>query len=114
PRAMCPDHDSHLWVRDLRIGGVSGLVRDELTLRGTAPPAFALIRFRSRQDCLRTDQDTWMEVGRLFELQRLLWDIRKDVELATRFHEEPDAVLDSYGIEGTEREAMRTLDFKTL
>jgi len=50
----------------------------------------------------------------LFDLQRLLWDIRKDGALAATFREDPDAVLDSYGIEGVEREAMRTLDFKTL
>ena len=50
----------------------------------------------------------------MFDLQRLLWDIRKDGALAATFREDPDAVLDSYGIEGVEREAMRTLDFKTL
>lgn len=50
----------------------------------------------------------------MFELQQMLWDIRKDIALAARFQKEPDAVLDSYGIEGVEREAMRTLDFKTL
>jgi len=50
----------------------------------------------------------------VFELQQLLWDIRKDVALAARFQKEPDGVLDRYGIEGVEREAMRTLDFKTL
>ncbi|MGC5021429.1 hypothetical protein [Micromonospora sp. DT47] len=50
----------------------------------------------------------------MFQLQQMLWDIRKDIALATRFQNEPDAVLDSYGIEGVERDAMRTLDFKTL
>lgn len=50
----------------------------------------------------------------MFELQQLLWDIRKDVALAARFQREPDDLLDSYGIEGPEREAMRSLDFKTL
>lgn len=50
----------------------------------------------------------------MFELQQLLWDIRKDVALAARFQKEPDSVLDRYGVDGAEREAMRTLDFKTL
>ncbi len=50
----------------------------------------------------------------MFELQQMLWDIRKDIALAARFQKEPDAVLDGYGIEGVEREAMRRLDFKTL
>jgi Aromatic-ring-opening dioxygenase LigAB, LigA subunit len=50
----------------------------------------------------------------LFELQQMLWDIRKDIALAARFQSEPDAVLDSYGINGIEHEAMRTLDFKSL
>lgn len=50
----------------------------------------------------------------MFQLQKLLWDIRKDTALAARFQQEPDAVLDGYGIEGVEREAMRALDFKTL
>jgi hypothetical protein len=50
----------------------------------------------------------------VFELQKLLWDIRKDTSLAARFLEQPDQILDVYGIEGIERESMRTLDFKTL
>jgi hypothetical protein len=50
----------------------------------------------------------------LFELQQLLWDIRKDAALAARFQQDPEGVLDAYGIEGVEREAMRSLDFKTL
>ncbi|MGN6612224.1 MAG: hypothetical protein ACTHLJ_10655 [Angustibacter sp.] len=50
----------------------------------------------------------------MFELQQLLWDIRKDATLAARFRQEPDGVLDAYGIDGVERDAMRALDFKTL
>lgn len=50
----------------------------------------------------------------MFELQQLLWDIRKDAALAARFQQDPDGVLDAYGIDGVEREAMRALDFKTL
>ncbi|MFJ3776274.1 hypothetical protein ACIPX0_31730 [Streptomyces sp. NPDC090075] len=50
----------------------------------------------------------------MYDLQRLLWDVRKQPLLAERFRTEPDAVLDEYRIEGKEREAMRALDFKTL
>ncbi len=50
----------------------------------------------------------------MYELQKLLWDIRKDIALAVRFREGCDSILDDYGIEGVERDAMRDLDFKTL
>ena len=39
----------------------------------------------------------------MYDLQRLLWDIRKKSTLAERFRKEPDAVLDEYGIENVER-----------
>jgi hypothetical protein len=50
----------------------------------------------------------------VYDLQRLLWDVRKEPELAERFRTEPDSVLDDYGIKGEERTAMRALDWKTL
>ncbi|MEH0553987.1 hypothetical protein [Streptomyces sp. B21-101] len=50
----------------------------------------------------------------MYDLQKLLWDVRKEPELAERFRTEPDSVLDDYGIEGEERTAMKALDFKTL
>lgn len=50
----------------------------------------------------------------VFELQQLLWDIRKDKALAARFRQDPDAVLDQYGIVGEQRAAMRANDFKSL
>jgi hypothetical protein len=50
----------------------------------------------------------------LYSLQRLLWDVRKDPALAGRFRAEPDTVLDEYRIDGEERAAMTSLDFKTL
>jgi len=50
----------------------------------------------------------------MYDLQRLLWDIRKDLALAARFRGEPTAVLDEYGISGHERTAMQSLDFKDL
>ncbi len=50
----------------------------------------------------------------MYRLQKLLWDIRKDLDLAERFRAAPDGVLDEYGIDGVERVAMLELDFKTL
>lgn len=50
----------------------------------------------------------------MYDLQKLLWEVRKDPSLAERFRAEPDAVLDEYGIGGPERTAMRDLDFKAL
>lgn len=50
----------------------------------------------------------------MFELQKLLWDVRKDPALAQRYRREPDAVLDEYGIEGPNRTALRSFDFRTL
>jgi hypothetical protein len=50
----------------------------------------------------------------MYELHKLLWDIRKDPGLAARFHKQPDQLLDTYGLDGLERAAMLSLDFKTL
>lgn len=50
----------------------------------------------------------------MYDLQRLLWDIRKKPTLAVRFRENPQAVLNEYGISDQERTAMTALDFKTL
>lgn len=50
----------------------------------------------------------------MYNLHRLLWDVRKDPALAERYRADPQPVLDEYGIEGVERTAMSTLDFKTL
>ncbi|MGH9028914.1 MAG: aromatic ring-opening dioxygenase subunit LigA [Acidimicrobiales bacterium] len=47
-------------------------------------------------------------------LQQLLWDLRKDKAVAERFRQDPDETLDSYGIEGEERAAMRAFDIKEL
>ena len=50
----------------------------------------------------------------MYQLQKLLWDVRKDLALAERFRGDPGAVLDEYRIAGTQRRAMLDLDFKTL
>jgi hypothetical protein len=50
----------------------------------------------------------------VYAVQKLLWDIRRNPMLAQRFHDDPDAVVDDYGITGDERDAMRTLDLGRL
>jgi hypothetical protein len=50
----------------------------------------------------------------VYSLHKLLWDIRKDPELAERFGVDPEAVLHEYGLDGDARDAMRRLDFKQL
>ena len=50
----------------------------------------------------------------MFELQRLLWEVRRDSALARRFLADADEVLDEYAISGPARSAMRTFDFKAL
>ena len=50
----------------------------------------------------------------MYNLHKLLWEIRKDPDLAARFRADRAAVLDEYGLEGDAREAMSALDFKAL
>ncbi|GAA4889473.1 hypothetical protein [Streptomonospora salina] len=50
----------------------------------------------------------------MYSLHKLLWDIRKDPDLAERYLADPDPILDSYGIAGGDRAAMRGLDFKAM
>lgn len=50
----------------------------------------------------------------MYNVQKLLWDVRRDPSVAERFRREPDAVLDGYGIAGEHRAAMRALDLKAL
>lgn len=49
-----------------------------------------------------------------YALQKLLWEVRRHPEVADRFGTDPDGVLDDYGIEGIDRGAMRSFDFKSL
>ncbi|WP_433347460.1 hypothetical protein ACQP25_30235 [Microtetraspora malaysiensis] len=50
----------------------------------------------------------------MYNLQKLLWDVRKYPELSKRFRADPNPVLDEYGIEGEERAELASLDFKAL
>lgn len=50
----------------------------------------------------------------MYELHMLLWNMRKDPALASRFLADPQPVLDEYDLEADAREAMANLDFKKL
>lgn len=50
----------------------------------------------------------------MYELHKLLWDIRRDRVLKDRYQHDPEAVLDTYGIDGELRGYLRDLDFKSL
>lgn len=50
----------------------------------------------------------------MYDLQKLLWDLRKDAELAQRFRDDPDQVLAGYALADDDRDALRRRDFKTL
>lgn len=50
----------------------------------------------------------------MYELHRLLWEIRKDAATKERYLADPDSVLDDYRIEGDLRGLMRSLDFRSL
>lgn len=50
----------------------------------------------------------------MYDLQKLLWDLRRDAELAKLYRDDPDSVLAGYALADTDREALRRQDFKTL
>jgi hypothetical protein len=50
----------------------------------------------------------------VYNLHKLLWDIRKDPTLAASFRSDPYPILDEYGVEDESRTAMLELDFKKL
>jgi len=50
----------------------------------------------------------------MYALQKLLWDVRRQPATASRYGEDPDEVLDEYGIVGPQRAAMKAFDFKAL
>ena len=50
----------------------------------------------------------------MYAIHRLLWDIRRDARVKTRYAADAATVLDEYGIEGDFRTFMETLDFKSM
>ncbi|WP_409186589.1 hypothetical protein F9C11_21095 [Amycolatopsis sp. VS8301801F10] len=50
----------------------------------------------------------------MYELHRLLWDVRRHPGVKDRYLADPDSVLDEYGVGGEFRAWMRDLDFRSL
>ncbi|WP_340539304.1 hypothetical protein [Nocardioides sp. GXZ039] len=50
----------------------------------------------------------------MYQLHRLLWDIRRHPAVRDRYLADAGPVLDEYEVEGQLREWMRALDFKSL
>lgn len=50
----------------------------------------------------------------MYELHKLLWEIRRHAAVRDRYLADPGAVLDDYGIHGEFRSYMRELDFKSM
>jgi len=50
----------------------------------------------------------------MYELHKLLWDIRRKPDVKERYLTDPAPVLDDYGVIGELRSAMAALDFRTL
>lgn len=50
----------------------------------------------------------------MYEIHKLLWDIRRRPEVKERYLADPDPVLDEYKVTGNLRTALKDLDFKTL
>ena len=48
----------------------------------------------------------------MYAIHRLLWDIRRDARVKTRYAADAATVLDEYGIEGDFRVFMETLYYK--
>jgi hypothetical protein len=85
-------------------GPVHRLERPSTTTGGAAS---------SRRD--RVGPATSNEEGdSVYSLHKLLWDIRRDRDLKSRYLQEPDGVLDEYGIDGEWRDLMKNLDFKSM
>ncbi|MGJ3508180.1 hypothetical protein [Enemella sp. A6] len=50
----------------------------------------------------------------MFELHKLLWDIRNVPSVNARFKQDPGEVVDAYGIEEPDRTSLMNLDFRAL
>jgi hypothetical protein len=49
-----------------------------------------------------------------YQVDKLLRDIRRDNQLAARFRDDTDAVLDNYKLDGEERELLRRWEIRKL
>ncbi len=50
----------------------------------------------------------------MYEVEKLLWQLRKHPELAQRFKSDPDSVLGEYELTEEQRRALRDGDFKAI
>ena len=50
----------------------------------------------------------------MYGLHKLLWELRRDPDLAARFRADPAAVTSRYDLSGPERDAMINRDFRFL
>lgn len=50
----------------------------------------------------------------MYGVHKLLWDLRRDNALMSRYRRNPDAVLDEYGIDGDWREHLLNLDVRAM
>lgn len=50
----------------------------------------------------------------MYQLHKLLWDIRRDSAVKDRYMADPEAVLAEYAVSGDLRGHMRRLDFKAM
>ena len=50
----------------------------------------------------------------MYSLHKLLWDLRRDPELAERFHADPSSVLAGYDLACADRRAIVDRDFRAL
>lgn len=50
----------------------------------------------------------------MYEVEKLLWQLRKHPELAERFRADPDSVLDQYDIPERYRTMLKAGDFRAI
>lgn len=50
----------------------------------------------------------------MYPLHKFLWELRRDPGLAGRFRADPSAVIDPYGMDPADRDAVMAGDFRAL
>ncbi|OWJ56144.1 hypothetical protein BWU74_31840 [Paraburkholderia caledonica] len=50
----------------------------------------------------------------IYTVERVLWDLHAQPDLASRFRAEPEGVLDGYPLEGDERGLVTSLDVRAM
>lgn len=52
--------------------------------------------------------------GVMYDVEKLLWHLRKHPDLAQRFRDDPDEVLDRFGVDGRYRTMLKEGDFRGI